>query len=113
MTAVRITKLERHEQGFYTANVTAAGHDTVRVDNRISCWTLTVDRKADFTSNAIRRREVLPDIAAALWKRVRAQQRGEAADETDVQTDRNGRPATLTLAEKMATAGLNAIKEAA
>lgn len=122
MTAVRITKLERDERGFYTAHVTAAAGDTVQVDTRIGCWTLPVDPKADYSSNQIRRRELLPPVVAALVKRVRAFERGEAAstETIDVKAKANGRPAApppinpaQQLAEKMAGAGLEAIKEAA
>jgi hypothetical protein len=119
MTDVRITKLERHEGGFYTANVTPAGHDTVRVDTRIGCWTLPVDRRADFTSNQIRRREVIPAIAHLLWKRVKSFERGEAADERPVDVKTNGRPADPTpinpkaIGAAMAQAAANAVKEAA
>lgn len=124
MTAVRITKLERHERGFYTANVTAAPGDTVRVDSRIGCWTLPVDPKADFSSNQINRREILPEIAKALHKRVEAFKRGEAASDepVSVSVKPNGRltpktPAPETTAQaigrSMAEAGLEALKEAA
>lgn len=119
MTAVRITKLERDERGFYTAHVTAVPGDTVRVDNRIGCWTLPVNPKADYGSNQITRREVLPEIARALWKRVRAHERGEAASDDAVLVAPNGRQADPTpttaqqLAHRMASEGLKAIKEAA
>lgn len=121
MTAVRITKLERHEAGFFTANVTAAAGDTVRVDNRIGCWTLPADPKADFASNQIHRREVVPEVAVALHKRVKSFERGEAASDEPVSVKPNARsprtPPPETTAQaigrRMAEAGAQALKEAA
>jgi hypothetical protein len=82
MTTVRITKLERHEDGFYTANVTAAGLDTVRVDNSIGPWTLPRDPAMPANARCVRR-EVLPWAVVLLNKRVRAFERGEAHDDAE------------------------------
>jgi hypothetical protein len=88
---LRITKVQRDELGFYTANVTVAGLDTVRVDTAIGCWTIPRDPKGDHRHQV--RREILPEFAALLWKRVRAFERGEHHDDVDEAV--NGRPAPV------------------
>jgi hypothetical protein len=134
MTAVRITKVERDERGFWTAHVTPEGGDTVTVDNRIGCWTIPAEGH-DHGSNKIRRREILPEIARRLWKRVKAAERGEAQDESDVTLTpvsppaprktfrdtepprpaprRNDRSTAQRIAEQMAKAGAAAINQEA
>jgi hypothetical protein len=127
---LRITKVQRHERGFFTANVTVAGEDTVRVDNAIGCWTIPRDASANPGDRNINRREILPQFAALLWKRVRAFERGEHHDE--VEESANGRqapapapsaaprrpkpvdapvPYTQQLAARMAEAASKALKE--
>lgn len=126
MTRIRITKLERHERGFFSANVTADGGDTVRVDDSIGCWTLPVDPRVPLGARC-ERREILPHIAKSLIERTRKFLRGEAADEGDHEIDaraggggsnvrptpKDEPPAPTDIAEKMAQAGLAAVKRAA
>lgn len=85
MTPVRvtITKFEREPRGFYTARISAQG-ETITVDNRIGPWTAPVDPHADHGSNKVTRREVQPEIAARLRARVRAAERGETQDDSDL-----------------------------
>jgi hypothetical protein len=80
MTRIRITKLQRDERGFFTANVTAEGADTVRVDNAIGCWTLPVDPRAEPGARVVRR-EILPWVVKLLNDRIKGFLRGEVADE--------------------------------
>lgn len=80
MTTVRITKLERHEGGFYTANVTADNSDTVRVDNATGPWSFPLDPSMPANARCARRM-VLGWCVALLNKRVDAFERGESPDE--------------------------------
>lgn len=120
MTAVRITKVERHELGFFTANVTAANSDTVRVDNALGSWTFTVDPKEDPARRDVRRREVLPWCAALLAKRAAAVIRGVATTDEVVQAPERATPVRASapstadqIAAAMAKAAAAAVKEAA
>jgi len=119
MTTVRITKVERHELGFFTANVTAAGADTIRVDNRLGSWTFTRDPNENPARVDVPRREVLPWCAALLQKRVAAVIRGEATADEVVQAPERATPVTPTpstaeqIAARMAKAAAAAVKEAA
>jgi hypothetical protein len=128
VTTVRITKLERHEGGFYTANVTAAGSDTIRVDNSIGPWTFPVDPHAELGAR-VTRREILPWAVVLLNKRVRAFERGEHSDENEdhdgpvratpvarrrTAIDRGPRgDAADLIAATMAKAGADAVRRAA
>jgi hypothetical protein len=120
MTAVRITKVERHELGFFTAHVTASGADTIRVDNRLGSWTFTIDPADDPGRRDVRRREVLPWCAALLAKRVAAVIRGEATTDEVVQAPERATPVKAPtpstadqIAARMAQAAAAAVKEAA
>ena len=64
MTAVRITKFERHGD-LFTATVTPENSEPVRVNNGIGSWTFTVDP----ASRRVARREVIPAAAAPLATR--------------------------------------------
>lgn len=130
---IRITRLTRHEGDVFTANVTAAGSDTVQVDNSIGCWTLPLE--AGDLGARILRREILPWVVKLLNDRVRGFLRGEPADESEVEIDAGGgtrhtrRPARKpepeeppspkppssaeAIARAMAQAGSSALKEAA
>jgi len=129
-TRIRITKLQRDERGFFTANVTANGGDTVQVDNAIGCWTLPVDPDAELGAR-VERREILPWVVELLNSRVRGFLRGEPADNDEHEVAagggfhhrrRNGRRApeaaeastgVEAIAARMAKAASAAVKEAA
>lgn len=129
-TRIRITKLQRHERGFFTANVTANGGDSVQVDNAIGCWTLPVDPDAELGTR-VERREVLPWVVELLNARVKGFLRGEPEDNDEHEVTagggfhhrrRNGRRASEApegptgveaIAERMAKAANAALKEAA
>lgn len=70
MAELQITNLTFHEGGFHTALVTVVGSVPVRVDDRLGSWTFTTDQSADPASRAVRRREVIPTVAAHLQRRV-------------------------------------------
>lgn len=119
--SIRITKLQRDERGFFTANVTAAGEDTVQVDTAIGCWTLQLNRTLDPLERQTRR-EVLPWCVVLLNDRVRAFERGEAIDENaempaNARQRKRDTPLTLftpkAIGATMAQAALTAVKEAA
>lgn len=137
MTAVRITKMERHPDGFFTARVTASGLDTVRVDNSCGSWTFTIDQRQE-PGAKVSRRDVLPWCARLLVKRMNAVVRGESFDENEASAapksdnyiypagsragraerravERRDAPTSTTdaIARKMAKAALTAVKEAA
>lgn len=136
MTAVRITKMQRHDDGFFTANVTASGLDTVRVDNSCGSWTFTIDQREQ-PGARVTRREVLPWCARLLVKRMTAVAKGERFDEDEATAapkpsyiypagsragraerrfvERRDSPASTidAIAEKAAQAALTAVKEAA
>lgn len=66
MSALRVTKLERQDDGHYQATVHCNG-DHVRVDNRYGSW------QAQFGRD---RREVAPRVAAYLQARLPRDARG-------------------------------------
>jgi hypothetical protein len=78
-----ITKVEQDPRGFWTAHV-SDGESTVTVDSRIGIWSTPRDPHADHGRNDVTRGEVIPEVAARLRARVRAAERGEAQDESDV-----------------------------
>lgn len=110
MTAVRITKFERHGD-FFTANVTPEDGDTVRVDNSVGSWTLTVDQAADPASRSVTRRDVLPAVARKLQDRLRSAISGELDDGEAFEVNGNGRPPSRAqiIAARMAAAGHRAV----
>lgn len=135
MAELQITNLTFHERGFHTALVTVVGSEPVRVDDRLGSWTFTADQSADPASRAVRRREVIPAVAAHLQRRVLGN--GQEADlivvertlrpvrftpvTTDRRTDKapSQQPYQLPpksyaqqLAERMARAGKTALEAA-
>lgn len=63
-----ITKVERSPDGYWRANVTMAGQ-TITVDRQFGSWQVPP------MNGGHARRDVLPDIAAALQARVRPLER--------------------------------------
>jgi hypothetical protein len=135
MTRVTITKVERDPRGFWTAHV-SDGETTITVDNRIGPWTAPHDPRADHGSNRVRRHEVMPEVATRLRARVRAAERGDHGDDNiEVVIERGGgtrnvpappapkpappapapepddRSRTARIAQRMAQAGLAAVKK--
>jgi hypothetical protein len=72
-----ITKVERHEDGYWTARVTANG-DTIRVDNKWGSWQATVPEVVN-GARVTRRHVVLPQVAVELQRKVKLAERREAA----------------------------------
>lgn len=66
-----ITKLERSPEGHWRANVTMTGK-TITVDRQFGSWQVPP------SNGSTGRRDVLPDIAAALQARVRPLEKKEA-----------------------------------
>jgi hypothetical protein len=71
-----ITKLERHEDGYWAARVTLGGL-TLEVDRKWGSWQARVPERLRDGTRVVRRRGVLPHVAAELQARVRAAERRE------------------------------------
>lgn len=72
---ITITKLQRCEQGWWTARVTVNGHPTVSVDRRYGSWMAEVRTAPRVQQWA--RKDVGPEIAARLQEKVRPIERRE------------------------------------
>lgn len=83
-----ITEMTRHDEGFWTAVVTV--QDTaVAVDKRTGSWTVPADPADDPARNDIARRELRPDVCAALQAHLHAlQDTGETAGSAKVRRGR-------------------------
>lgn len=84
MPTVRITQLQRHAGGYYTADVSVDGADTVRVDTFTGAWTFPVDPSEPANARCMRR-SVLTWCVELLNGRI-------AAAEGDAPAACEGRP---------------------
>lgn len=71
MSGLRITKLQPHPEGYWTANVSAGG-STLPVHNKYGSWQIELAKRG-----APVRRDVLPPVAAALQQHLKRAERRE------------------------------------
>lgn len=71
MSGLRITKLERHPEGYWTARVSAGG-TTLPVDRKYGSWQIDLSKRG-----APVRCEVRPQVAAALQEQVKRAEKRE------------------------------------
>jgi hypothetical protein len=119
MLTATITSLTEVDGRYWLARV-ADGTDEIVVDNRIGPWTTPVDPHADHSSNQIPRRELVPEVSAALRELVRTNGTEAVVSYSPARRPRALAPAPVptptavqSIAQQMAAAGAAAIRKAA